>query len=151
MKVSESMTKKVEVANVQDTMQDVAQTMAGLNAGVLPIAEQGRLVGVITDGDIVVRGVAQSKGPDTEVRDIMTPDVKYCFDDQEIGDVMRSMGDLQVRRLPVLNHDKQLVGILSLGDVALSPDKDRTVEALQGISRPGGAHSRVTTGGDQPL
>lgn len=133
MKVSESMTKKVEVANVQDTMQDVAQTMAGLNAGVLPIAEDGRLVGMITDGDIVVRGVAQSKGPDTEVRDIMTPDVKYCFDDQEIGDVMRSMGDLQVRRLPVLNHDKQLVGILSLGDVALSPDKDRTVEALQGI------------------
>lgn len=149
MKVGEIMTKKVVTANAADTIQEVAKKMAGLNAGVLPVAEDDRLVGMITDRDIVVKGVAGNKAVDTRVRDIMTPDVNYCFDDQEIDDVMSNMARWQVRRLPVVNREQHLVGILSLGDVAISNDKGKAVEGLQGISRPGGAHSRAIAGGDR--
>ena len=149
MKVSQVMTKEVGVANADDTIQEAAKKMAGLDAGVLPIAENDRLVGMVTDRDIVVKGIAGNKQLDAKVRDIMTPEVRYCFSDQEIGDVMRNMGEWQVRRLPVMSRDKKLVGILSLGDVAVSQDKGKTVDALQGISRPGGAHSRAPGGGDR--
>lgn len=149
MKVSEIMTKKVVAASTEDTVQEAAKKMAGLNAGALPIVEDDRLVGMITDRDIAVKGVAGNKGLDAKVRDIMTPEVRYCFDDQEIDDVMRNMGELQVRRMPVVNRDKNVVGILSLGDVAVSQDNGSAVDALRGVSRPGGAHSRATVVGDQ--
>lgn len=151
MKENEVMSRKVFVANAEGAVQGAARKMAGSNSGVLPVAESDRLVGMPTDRDIVVKGIARGKGPDAEVRDVMTPEVKYCFDDREIDDVMRNMGDLQVRRLPVLNRDKSLIGILSLGDAAVSGDKGKTVEALHGISRPGGDHGRVAAGGDRPL
>ncbi len=149
MKVSEVMTKEVITASAQDTVQEVAKKMAGLNAGALPIAEDARLVGMITDRDIVVKGVAGNKGLNAKVRDIMTPEVRYCFDDQEVDDVMRDMGELQVRRMPVVNRDKTLVGILSLGDVAVGQDNGGAVDALREVSRPGGAHSRATVVGDR--
>ena len=98
---------------------------------------------MITDRDIAVRAVAQGKGPKTKVREVMTDDVKYCFYDQEIDEVTPNMGEIQVRRLPVLNRDKQLVGILSLGDIAVRSGDGAAGEALTGISRPGGAHSQT--------
>src|SRR5213078_112722 len=104
------------------TVQKAAKTMAELDAGVLPVGENDHLIGMITDRDIAICGIAQGKGPKTKVRDVMTEDVKYCFDDQEVEEVTRNMADIQVRRLPVLNRDKRLVGILSLGDVAISAD-----------------------------
>jgi CBS domain-containing protein len=143
MKVSEAMMRDVRIASPDETVQQAARMMAGLDAGVLPVGENDRLVGMITDRDIAIRGVAQGKGPEARVRDVMTPEVKYCFDDQEVDDVTRNMADIQIRRLPVVDRDKRLVGILSLGDVALSRRAGDAGEALSGISRPGGAHSQT--------
>src|SRR5919198_1890490 len=143
MKVSEAMTRDVRVASPDETMQKAAQTMADLDAGVLPVGEKDHLIGMITDRDIAIRGVAKGKGPKAKVRDVMTDDVKYCFEDQEIEEVTRNMADIQVRRLPVLNREKRLVGILSLGDIATSRDGNSAGEALCGISRPGGEHTQT--------
>ena len=142
MKVSEAMTRDVRVANPEETIQQAARTMATLDAGVLPVGEKDHLIGMITDRDIAI-GIAEGKGPDAKVRDVMTEDVKYCFDDQEIQEVTRNIADIQVRRLPVLNRDKRLVGILSLGDIAMSHDGKGAGEALRGISRPGGEHTQT--------
>jgi CBS domain-containing protein len=98
---------------------------------------------MITDRDIAIRAIAEGKGPDAKVRDVMTEDVKYCYEDQDVNEVTRDMADLQVRRLPVLNRDKRLVGIVSLGDIAISPDNERAADALSGISRPGGEHTQT--------
>jgi CBS domain-containing protein len=111
--------------------------------GVLPVGENDQLIGMITDRDIAIRGIAEGKGPKAKVRDVMTDDVKYCFEDQELEEVTRNMADIQVRRLPVLNRDKRLVGILSLGDIAGSPDGKGAGDALRGISRPGGEHTQT--------
>jgi CBS domain-containing protein len=143
MKVSEAMTKDVRVASPDETIQQAARTMASLDAGVLPVGEKDHLVGMITDRDIAIRGIAQGKGPDAKVRDVMTVDVKYCFEDQDLKEITRNMADIQVRRLPVLNRDKRLVGILSLGDIAVSRESNDAGEALRGISRPGGEHTQA--------
>lgn len=143
MQVSEAMTRDVRVANAEETIEQAAQLMAAFDAGMLPVGENNRLVGMISDRDIAVRAVAQGKGPGTKVREVMTNDLKYCFVDQDVDEVTRNMGELQVRRLPVLDRDKQLVGILSLGDVAVSSRNGVAGEALTGISRPGGAHSQT--------
>lgn len=141
MRVGEAMTRDVRITNPDQTIQQAALMMASLDAGVLPVADHDRLVGMITDRDIAIRGIAAGKGPDARVRDVMTADVKYCFDDQDVGDVTRNMGDIQVRRLPVVDREKRLVGILSLGDIAVtSGGDDAAGEALKGISRHGGAH-----------
>jgi CBS domain-containing protein len=95
-------------------------------------SRKDHLVGMITDRDIAIRGIAKGKGPKAKVRDVMTEDVKYCFDDQEIEEATRNMADIQVRRLTVLNRDKRLVGILSLGDVAISRESKNAGEALRG-------------------
>jgi CBS domain-containing protein len=142
MKVSEAMTRDVRVANPDETIRQAAKTMASLDAGVLPVGENDHLIGMITDRDIAIRGIAQGKGPKAKVRDVMTEDVKYCFDDQDVEEVTRNMADIQVRRLPVLNRDKRLVGILSLGDIVSRDGKDAG-EALRGISRPGGEHTQA--------
>src|ERR687892_2375314 len=113
MRVSEAMTRDVRVANPGQSIRDVAKIMAEIDAGSLPVGENDRLVGMITDRDIAIRAIAEGKGPDAKVRDVMTKDVKYCYDDQDVDEVTRDMADLQVRRLPVLNRDKRLVGIVS--------------------------------------
>ena len=122
MKVSQAMTRDVRVSSPDETIRKAAKTMAKLDAGVLPVGENDQLIGMITDRDIAIRGIAEGKGPKAKVRDVMTDDVKYCFEDQELEEVTRNMADIQVRRLPVLNRDKRLVGILSLGDIAGSSD-----------------------------
>jgi len=143
MKISEAMTREVRVAGPEETIRQAAKMMASLDAGVLPVGEDDHLIGMITDRDIAIRGIAQGKGPKTKVREVMTKDVKYCFDDQEVDEVTRNMANIQVRRLPVLNRDKRLVGILSLGDIAISVDGNGAAEALRGISRPGGEHTQA--------
>jgi CBS domain-containing protein len=140
MKVSETMTRDVRIADPGQSIREAAQVMLEIDAGALPVGENDRLVGMLTDRDIAVRAVAQGKGPDTRVGDVMTPDVRYCFDDEDTADVARNMGDQQIRRIPVINRDKRLVGILSLGDLAV--EGERTGEALRDISQPGGAHSQ---------
>jgi CBS domain-containing protein len=137
------MTNEVQIASPDHTIRDVALIMARLDAGAMPVGDNDRLVGMITDRDIAIRGIAMGKGPDAKVRDVMSADVKYCFDDEEVDDVLHNMGDLQVRRLPVLNRDKRLVGIISLGDLATNGKTADAGEALSGISKPGGEHSQT--------
>lgn len=140
MKVKETMSTNVRLAGPDQTIREAAQAMAEVDSGVLPVGENDRLIGMITDRDIAVRGVGQGKGPETSVREVMTDHVDYCFEDQDVDAVLKNMVDIKVRRLPVLNRDKRLVGIISLGDIAQSGEA-RTDTALGKISRPGGEHT----------
>jgi CBS domain-containing protein len=142
MRVSEAMTREVRIADPSQTIRDAAKIMKDIDAGAVPVGENDRLVGIITDRDIAIRAVALGKGPDTPVREVMSQDVKYCFDDEDMDHVAQNMGDIQVRRLPVVNRDKRLVGIVSLGDVALAEGRKPAGEAVVGVSRPGGKHSQ---------
>jgi CBS domain-containing protein len=142
MRVSEAMTREVRVATPGQSIRDVAKMMAELDAGAMPVGENDRLIGMITDRDIAVRAVAQGKGPDTPVRDVMsTEQVLYCYDDEDLDHVAKNMGDEQVRRLPVVNREKRLVGIVSLGDLATRERKAGS-KAVSGVSQPGGQHSQ---------
>lgn len=141
MNVSDVMTREVQVASPEQSIRDAAQLMMKIDAGTVPVGKDQKLVGMLTDRDIAVRAVAKGLGPDTPVREIMSADVKYCFEDQSIEEVARNMADIQVRRLPVVNRDKRLVGILSLGDLAVRSNCS-TNEALRGVSTPGGEHSQ---------
>jgi CBS domain-containing protein len=140
MQVRDAMTRDVAIANAEETIEQAARLMAGVDAGILPVADNGRLVGMISDRDIAVRGVATGKGPDTKVREIMSSEVMYCFDDQDVEDVSDNMADIQVRRLPVVNRDKQLIGIISLGDIAMTDGSGAGI-ALRGIARPSAQHN----------
>ena len=140
MRVSEIMSKDVHLASPQETIQQVARAMADQNLGFMPVTDGDRLVGSVTDRDLVVRALASGLDADTMVREVMTNEVKYCFEDDEIDDVTRNMGDIQLRRLPVVSRDKRLVGVVSLADAALN-DTDCAGRGLQGIVRPGGAHT----------
>jgi CBS domain-containing protein len=143
MQVNEAMSPDVKIASPNQSIKDAARIMAEIDAGILPVGENDRLVGVITDRDIVVRAVAQGSGPTTAVRDVMSQEVKYCFEDDDVEDVAQNMADLKVRRLPVLNDQKRVVGILSLGDIAVTHGPTQAGGALCGISEPGGAHSQT--------
>jgi CBS domain-containing protein len=142
MRVNEAMSRDVRVANPQQRISEAAKMMAEIDAGALPVGENDRLVGMITDRDIAIRAVAEGKGPDTPVRDIMTRDIKYCFEDEELDHVSRNMAEIQVKRLPVVDREKRLVGILALGDIAGHEDAQVTGEAVEGITRPGGGPRR---------
>src|SRR5213075_3366348 len=142
MRVSEAMTREVRVASPGQTIRDVARMMAESDAGAVPVGDNDRLVGMITDRDIAIRAVAEGKGPDTPVRDVMsTEQVLYCYEDEELDHVAKNMGSEQVRRLPVVNRDKRLVGIVSFGDVIQRETKS-AIKAVKGISKPGGAHQQ---------
>lgn len=141
MKVSECMSTDVRICAPDDTIEQAARTMREIDAGALPVGENDRLVGMITDRDIAVRAVAEGRGPDTTVRDAMSKEIRFCFDDEDVEEVAEHMADLKVRRLPVLNREKRLIGIVSLGDLSLS-DGEASGEALSEISEPGGMHSQ---------
>jgi len=143
MKVSDAMTPEVELCTPDDTLKDAAQAMAALGVGLLPVTDNDRLVGMITDRDIAIRGIGMGRGPEARVGDVMTADVRYCYEDQQLDEVSAIMGDLQVRRLPVLNREKRLVGIIALGDIALVQGGNGTGAALSRISRPGGQHVQI--------
>ena len=143
MKVREAMTQDVRLASPDQTICDAAKIMAQIDAGALPVEQDDRLVGVITDRDITVRAVAAGKAPDTKVRDVMSREVLYCYDDQDLDTVIRNMGTIKVRRLPVVNRDKRLVGIVSFGDLARHHEATMEERALRELSKPGGAHSQA--------
>ena len=152
MQVREAMTRDVRIANPEQSIHDVARIMAECDVGSLPVGDHDRLVGMITDRDIAIRAVAQGKSPDsTKVRDIMSQDVKYCFEDEDIVHVAQNMGDIQVHRLPVLNHDKRLVGIVALADIANRGGATTAGQAVCGISSTGAAagQSASSSGGLQ--
>jgi CBS domain-containing protein len=138
MQISEIMSRDVVIVSPSDSLQMVAQKMAEIDSGIMPVGEKDRLVGIVTDRDIVFRAVAKGKtlGKST-ARDVMSPDIKYCYEDETLEDAARNMSTLQVKRLPVLNREKRLVGIVSLGDLAMEPEADeQSKDALVGISQP---------------
>lgn len=137
MKVSDAMTRDVRTMSPGQTIREAAQVMQRLDVGFLPVGENDRLVGMITDRDIAIRGVGAGKGPDARISEIMTADVKYCFEDEDTDHVARNMGLLQIRRLPVVDRNKRLVGVISLGDLAVGRDTGGAAgSALKEISRP---------------
>jgi CBS domain-containing protein len=137
------MTRDVRVCDPGHSIRDCAKTMAEIDAGALPVGENDRLVGMITDRDIAIRAIAQGKGPDTPVREVMSAEVKYCFEDEDLDHVAKNMGNIRVRRLPVVNRDKRLVGILSLGDLARKEMPETAAYAVRGVSQHGGPHSQT--------
>ena len=142
MRVSEAMTREVRIATPGQSIREVAKIMAEIDAGAMPVGENDRLVGMITDRDIAIRAVAQGKGPDTPVRDVMsTEQVLYCYEDEELDHVAKNMGSEQVRRLPVVNRDKRLVGIVSFGDVARTEARSAS-KAVKGVTKPGAQHNQ---------
>ena len=141
MRVEACMSSDVRVVSPTETIRKAAQTMKEIDAGFLPVGENDRLVGMITDRDIAVRAVAEGRSPDTPVREVMSADVHYIFADESVEQAASRMGELQVRRLPVLNRDKRLVGIISLGDVSRSDGAtDDSGAALKEITQPDGRH-----------
>lgn len=143
MRVSDAMTREVRLANPDQSIRDAAKMMAEIDAGAMPVGEGDRLVGMITDRDIAVRAVAQGKGPDTPVREVMSIEqVLYCYEDEELDHVAKNMGEIQVRRLPVLDRNKRLVGIVSLADIAQSAGVRPAGNAVKGLSKPGGTRSQ---------
>ena len=143
MRVSDAMSRDVQVISPTQTIRDAARIMARIDAGVLPVGENDRLVGVITDRDITIRAVAEGKTPTTKVNEVMSKEVLYCFDDQDLDEVAQNMADMKVRRLPVVNRKKRLVGIISFGDLARNEDADTAGHTISTISQPGGDHSQA--------
>ena len=142
MQVKQLMTTGVECARANDTVQEAAEKMRDLNIGDLPVCgDDDRLVGMLTDRDITVRAVAEGKDPrKTHVRDAMTEGIAYCFEDDDVADAARLMKEKQIRRLVVLNRDKRLAGIVSLGDLATEThDEGLAGRTLERVSQPAGA------------
>lgn len=144
MRVSDAMTREVKICTPGQTIREVARIMADIDAGALPVGENDRLIGMVTDRDIAIRGVAQGKGLDTPVREVMSEHVEYCYDHEDLERVAQGMAQVRVRRLPVVNREKRLVGILSLGDVARRDNhREIVAEAVAGVSTPGGPHRQA--------
>ena len=142
MKVADVMTAEVDVVKPDQTIQQAASFMLRADAGSIPVCDGEKLVGMVTDRDIAVRAVAEGMGPDTPVRETMSDEVLYCFEDEDVEAVAAKMSESQVRRMPVVaREDKRLVGIVSLGDLSRSNEHDIAALALDGITGPGGEHS----------
>lgn len=143
MEVREVMTSNVRLATPDQSISESARIMAECDSGVVPVYEDDKLVGMVTDRDIVVRAVAHDLSPATPVREVMSQEVLYCYEDEDIEQVAKNMARNQIRRLPVLNRNKRLVGIVSIGDLSKSVRPHATGEAIAEISQPGGQHSQT--------
>lgn len=133
--ISEIMTRDVSVISPEDNVKHAAEMMRDQDIGSLPVCNGKRLVGMLTDRDITIRAVASGKSPaDIPVQEAMSEQILWCFEDQTIGEVLQQMGQQQVRRIPVINRNMELVGLVSLGDLAR--DNEDTDQALEEISSP---------------
>jgi CBS domain-containing protein len=137
MQIKDVMTTKVQLTDPATKLKEAAAAMRDGDFGLLPVGANDRLVGTITDRDITVRAVAEGKDPNTtQVGDVMSEGIHYCFEDQEVEEAARLMSEVQVRRLPILNRDKRLVGIVALGDLAVETRSGGPAgEALAGVSK----------------
>jgi len=138
MQVKEIMTPKPECVSPEESLQDAARKMRNLDVGPLPVCDNDRLAGMITDRDIVINAVAEGRNAQTtKVREAMTGKVIYCFEDDDVEEAGRTMQEHQVRRLVVLNRDKRMVGIVSLGDLATETgNRWKAGKVLQDVSEP---------------
>ena len=136
-RVSEVMSTDVQTVSPDDTIEEAAQEMRDGDFGLVPVVEDEQLVGVVTDRDIAIRAVAEGKDPSTPVSEVMSEGVVWVNEDDSVEDAARIMSEHQIRRLPVVDSEQHLVGIVSLGDFAVdSSEIEPVVEALSDISRP---------------
>ena len=143
MRISECMTRDVQLADPKMSLREAARLMSDCDSGVLPVGDNDRLVGMITDRDMAIRGLAEGLGPEAKVGEVMSREIRYCFEDDEADDVLQMLGEQQIRRMPVLSRDKRLVGIVSLGDLSKGHEPRSAGKALSDISRQGGQHSQT--------
>ena len=142
MRISEVMTREVATVTAEQTVQEAANFMLQGDAGSIPVTDGDRLIGMITDRDIAVRGVAKGRGPDTPVRELMSTGLICARASEDIEDVAVRMSETQVRRLPVIDESERIVGIVSLGDLSRESAGDEAQIALEGVSAPGGQHQQ---------
>jgi len=142
MKIRDFMTTDIETVTADQTAKEAASFMLRADTGSIPVCDEGKVIGMITDRDIAVRGVAEGLGPETTVRELMSERIVCARDDDEVSTVAQRMGEAQVRRLPVLNADGNLVGIVSLGDLSREASDVAASRALEGVSAPGGQHQQ---------
>jgi len=135
-RVSELMTRGVRTLAPSDPVALAAQAMDELDIGAVPVCDGQRLMGMVTDRDIVLRVVAQKRSPDTALSEVMSKDIKWCTDSDKVETVMDQMASHQIRRMPVVDRDRRLVGMLSLGDTAAKGDAHKAGDALESISQP---------------
>jgi CBS domain-containing protein len=134
--IKDVMSRDVKLVTPGTTIREAAQQMRDGDFGMLPVAENDRMIGAVSDRDIAVRAVADDKGPDTTVREIMSSGICWAYEDESVDEAARIMSERQIRRLPVVNRDKRLVGIVALGDFAVQKsDIKQAAEALSGISQ----------------
>ena len=134
--IGDVMTRNVQLARPEQSIREAAEVMASADVGSLPVSDGDRLVGMVTDRDLALRAIARGLGPDTAVRDVMTCDIKYCQDHEDVAQVARNMAELGVRRLPVVNAEKRLVGIVALSNIAQSGNEQASESLLDGVAQP---------------
>jgi len=137
MKLKEIMTSEVEVIHPNDTLQTAARKMHDRDIGFLPVCDGDRLIGVLTDRDLITRALAEGTESKAMLgRDLVTSPAIYCFDDQNVDEAAKLMHDNQIRRLVILSRDKRMVGVISLGDLAMNIDDKKSGDVLQSVSEP---------------
>ena len=142
MQVRDCMSRDVKLCRPDMPIGAAAKLMAEKDIGFLPVGDDDRLHGIITDRDIAVRAVAHAKDHNTPVSEVMSAEIMYCFEDQDINEVAANMAEIQVRRMPVVDRDKRLVGIISLADAARRK-AETAAHALEGVVKPGGQHTQA--------
>lgn len=142
MKITEVMTRDVKTVSPTASVREAASFMLRADTGSIPVCDGDRIVGMITDRDIAVRGAAQGLGPDAKVSEVMSGDVICASCDDSVEDIARKMADRQVRRMPVIDENRQLIGMVSLGDLSREADKGEAATALEGVSAKGGQHQQ---------
>ena len=142
MKISEVMTTEVETITAEQTAREAASFMLRADAGSIPVCDGDKVIGMITDRDIAVRGVAEGRGPDTPISELMSDGIICAHEDDDVQAVARRMSEEQVRRLPVIDSEEQLVGIVSIGDLTRETAGEAAQQALEGVSAPGGQHQQ---------
>jgi len=135
MKINEIMSRDICTIQPEQSIREAAQMMAKVDSGALLVNEGDRLVGMLTDRDICIRALAKGMDLDTPVRQVMSPNIRYCFEDEDLQHVAENMADIHVRRLPVMSREKRLVGMVSLGNIASSNDPNITNTVLRGVAQ----------------
>jgi CBS domain-containing protein len=135
MKIKDVMTHDVSFVTPDAPIVQIAQRMRDEDIGAIPVTENDRIIGMVTDRDIVVRGIASGSMETATARSVMSPRVLYCYEDQSVNEILENMGEQQVRRMPVVNRDKRLVGVVSIGDLSQASQR-KAGESLKEISQP---------------
>ena len=135
MQIRDVMTTDVKTLSPDQSIREAAALMADIDSGALLVNDQDRLIAMITDRDIAIRAVAKGLDCDTPIREVMSNTIRYCFDDESVQNVAQNMAENEMRRMPVLNREKRLVGVVSLGNIASCHSQKTSDTVLQGVAR----------------